>query len=86
MERNKEIAFFQTKVVGDSRSIATKNFVPGKLFAANYQKNILLPSVVQFVEWNTKPVIFSNEGCLGLETIVRQLPKFSIPVNIAADT
>ena len=71
MEQNKGITFFQTKVVGDSRSIALEKFCPGKPFAANYQKNILLPFVVQFVEWNTAAAIFSNEGCLGLETIVR---------------
>ena len=42
--------------------------VPVKRIVDNYQKNILLPSVVQFVEWNTKAEIFPEEGCLWLET------------------
>ena len=59
------------KVVGDSRSIAIEIFALVKFFGDNYQKNILLPFVVQFVEWNTAAAIFSNEGCLWLETFVR---------------
>ena len=30
MERCEEFTFFQTKIVGDSRSIATKNICPGE--------------------------------------------------------
>ena len=32
MERSNEITFFQTKVVGEPRSIATENFCPAGTF------------------------------------------------------
>ena len=73
------------KVVGDSRSIAIEIFALVKFFGDNYQKNILLPSVVQFVEWNTKAAIFTKEGFSGFETIVRYLPNLSFLMNIADD-
>ena len=48
-----------------------RNFMsPEKLLAENYQKNSLFPSIVKFVEWNTKEAIFSIEGCWGPNTIV----------------
>ena len=61
--KQRNYLFFQTKVVGDSRSIATENYVPVKRLPDNYQKNCLLPSAVKFVDRNIEAAIVSNEGC-----------------------
>ena len=87
IERSKEITFFLTKVVRDTRSIATETLCPAEVFLRTTTRKTvcLLPSVVKLVQRNTKAAIFSNEGCLGLKTSVRQLPNLRVLVNMAVD-
>ena len=56
-QENELTFFFQKKVVRDSRLIASENSFPGKLFADNYQKNSLSPSV------NTEIQCPGERGC-----------------------
>ena len=39
MERSNDITFFLTKVVGDSRSIATENFCPAETIRGQLPEN-----------------------------------------------
>ena len=51
MEQSEVIPLFRNgKFVEDARSIASETSCPGTIFSDNYQKDLLLPSAVKFVE------------------------------------